>query len=56
MFPEFWVQTPLDGGPAGSANGVHFAFFANFSEELQAFYDTAISLGATDGGAPGHRP
>lgn len=56
MFPEFWVQTPYDGGAPGSANGVHFAFFANSKDEVQAFYAAALSLGATDGGGPGHRP
>jgi catechol 2,3-dioxygenase-like lactoylglutathione lyase family enzyme len=25
QYPEFWVQTPADGGRAASANGIHFA-------------------------------
>ncbi|HYM87441.1 MAG TPA: VOC family protein, partial [Pseudoxanthomonas sp.] len=27
-FPEFWVQTPVDGKSAQAANGVHFGFIA----------------------------
>ena len=57
FFPEFWVHNgAFDGGKAETANGVHFAFFANSAEEVQAFYDKAIELGATDDGAPGPRP
>lgn len=57
MFPEFWVHPePFDGGKAETANGVHFSFFANSKEEVQAFYDVALENGATDDGAPGPRP
>ena len=55
-FPEFWVQTPHDGGPAGVGNGVHVAFLANSVEEVHAFHAQALALGATDDGAPGPRP
>ena len=56
QFPEFWVQTPIDGNPPATANGIHFGFLANSKEEVHAFYDTAIENGATDDGPPGPRP
>ncbi len=57
MFPEFWVQTPFDGGEAGAAaNGVHFGFFATSREQVDAFYAAAIEAGGSDDGAPGLRP
>lgn len=55
-FPEFWIQVPHDGKAAGTANGVHIAFLANTKEEVDAFHAKALSLGATDDGAPGIRP
>jgi catechol 2,3-dioxygenase-like lactoylglutathione lyase family enzyme len=27
-YPEFWIQTPHDGGPAGAGNGTHVGFMA----------------------------
>ncbi|WOF73616.1 VOC family protein [Parvibaculaceae bacterium PLY_AMNH_Bact1] len=55
MFPEFWVQAPYDGGTAGTANGVHFSFFASSQPQVDAFYKAAMSAGAKDDGAPGIR-
>lgn len=55
-FPEFWIQIPHDGGKATVANGVHVAFLANSAAEIHAFHAKALSLGATDEGAPGPRP
>ncbi len=55
MFPEFWVQAPYDGGTAGTANGVHFSFFASSPSQVDAFYKAAMSAGAKDDGAPGLR-
>lgn len=55
-FPEFWIQAPLDGQPAQTANGVHIAFDAATREQVDAFYDAAIAAGARDAGAPGPRP
>ena len=43
-FPEFWVQTPHDGGRAGVGNGVHVAFLANSVEEVHAFHAQALAL------------
>lgn len=57
LFPEFWVHTvPFDGGEAETANGVHFAFFADSEEMVKAFYEVALANGGTDDGPPGPRP
>lgn len=56
LFPEFWVQTPIDGRSANTANGVHFGFVANSRDEVHAFYEAALEAGATGDGAPGPRP
>ena len=55
MFPEFWVQTPIDGQPPSVGNGTHFGFFASSRDEVDAFYQAAVAAGATDDGAPGAR-
>jgi catechol 2,3-dioxygenase-like lactoylglutathione lyase family enzyme len=55
-FPEFWVQTPIDGRPASVGNGSHFGFFAPSKEAVQAFFEAALDAGAQDDGAPGPRP
>lgn len=55
-FPEFWIQSPHDGGKASVGNGVHVAFLANSAAEVNAFHAKALSLGATSDGAPGPRP
>ncbi|MDO1508791.1 MULTISPECIES: VOC family protein [unclassified Neisseria] len=55
-YPEFWIQAPYDGQPAQAANGVHVAFYAETSEEVDAFYQAALAAGAKDDGAPGTRP
>lgn len=54
--PEFWVQTPLDGLDAASANGSHVGFIAPSREIVDAFYEAAIAAGAEDDGPPGPRP
>lgn len=55
-FPEFWVQRPLNGATATTANGGHLAFTAPTKEAVQAFYDVAIESGGVSDGAPGPRP
>ena len=55
MFPEFWVQPPIDGGAAQVANGTHFGFYASSKAQVDAFYDAALAAGATDDGPPGPR-
>lgn len=56
LYPEFWVQTPIDGKPATTGNGSHFAFVAKNKEEVHVFYDAAIAAGAICDGPPGPRP
>ncbi len=55
-FPEFWVQTPIDGRPANVGNGTHFGFVANSKEAVHAFHAAALAAGGIDDGAPGPRP
>jgi len=55
QFPEFWVQTPIDGKPATLGNGTHFGFIAPSKQAVHAFYDAALEHGATPDGAPGPR-
>jgi catechol 2,3-dioxygenase-like lactoylglutathione lyase family enzyme len=56
LYPEFWVQTPVDGRPATVGNGVHFGFVAQSQEQVRAFHAAALAAGAVDDGAPGPRP
>ncbi len=55
-YPEFWVNTPLDGQAAAVGNGSHFAFFASSKEQVDAFHKEGLAAGATDEGPPGPRP
>ena len=55
-FPEFWVQTPIDGKPATLGNGFHIGFIASNKDQVHAFYETALEAGATCDGEPGPRP
>lgn len=55
-FPEFWVQTPIDGRPAAVGNGTHIGFIAATRDQVHAFYDAALGAGATGEGEPGPRP
>lgn len=56
LYPEFWVQTPLDGAPATQGNGTHFGFLARSRAEVDAFHRAALAAGGVDDGAPGPRP
>ncbi|MBE9030069.1 VOC family protein [filamentous cyanobacterium LEGE 11480] len=55
-YPEFWVQTPIDGQLASVGNGFHVGFIAATKAEVDAFYQAALAAGANDDGAPGARP
>ncbi|PSR19605.1 glyoxalase [filamentous cyanobacterium CCP3] len=55
-YPEFWVQTPIDGQPATVGNGTHVGFVAPTKESVHAFYEAAIAAGAQPDGPPGPRP
>jgi len=54
-YPEFWVQVPFDQQTATVGNGVHFGFVASSKQQVDAFYQTALRMGATDAGQPGAR-
>lgn len=53
--PMFSVCTPFDGKPATVGNGVMIALAMRSKEQVDAFYQKAIELGATDEGPPGLR-
>ncbi len=55
-FPEFWVQHPIDGQPAGVANGMHIGFLAPSRGAVDAFHAAGLAAGAADDGPPGPRP
>ena len=54
-YPEFWVQTPIDGRPASVGNGTHIGFLAENRAQVEAFYAAALAAGARGDGAPGPR-
>jgi catechol 2,3-dioxygenase-like lactoylglutathione lyase family enzyme len=56
QYPEFWVQTPIDGQPATVGNGTHIGFIAPTKASVHAFYEAALAAGGIDDGAPGERP
>ena len=49
------VTPPFDEGIATVGNGVMVAMQMENEAQVQAFYDKAMSLGASDEGAPGQR-
>jgi catechol 2,3-dioxygenase-like lactoylglutathione lyase family enzyme len=50
--PTFWIADANAGEAAGANREVHIAFAANAAEEVQAFFHTALALGAE----PLHEP
>ncbi|WP_334128678.1 VOC family protein [Sneathiella sp.] len=53
--PMLAVIKPYDGKPAVAGNGTMPALAMDSSETVKKMYEKAISLGATDEGAPGPR-
>ncbi|TJY64880.1 VOC family protein [Sinimarinibacterium sp. CAU 1509] len=53
--PGLAVCTPFDGKEATIGNGDMVALAAKNREQVDALYNKAIELGATDEGAPGER-
>lgn len=49
------ITPPFDEGSATVGNGVMVAMQMDNEEQVQAFYNKAIALGASDEGAPGQR-
>lgn len=56
VFPEYWVNLPVDQKAAEIANGTHFAFMAASKEAVHSFWDAAMEAGAEPDGEPGERP
>lgn len=54
-YPEFWVQTPYNGKPATTGNGVHIGFLASSPDAVRAFFSAALAAGGTEDGEPGPR-
>jgi len=53
--PMIAVCEPFDGNAPSCGNGSMVAFTASSKAEVDAFYNKAISLGATSDGEPGQR-
>ncbi|MDD2759735.1 MAG: VOC family protein [Methylomonas sp.] len=53
--PALSVIKPFDGKPASVGNGVMVALYAENKDKVQAVYEKALALGASDEGAPGPR-
>lgn len=53
--PMLAVCEPFDKAAPSAGNGAMIAFPAETKEEVTTLYNKALSLGATDDGAPGQR-
>jgi len=53
--PGLAVTLPFDGKPATAGNGTMVALMVDSQEKVQQMHATALSLGASDEGAPGPR-
>ena len=53
--PALSITKPFDGAAASVGNGVMIALMLDSNEKVDALYEKAISLGATDEGKPGER-
>jgi catechol 2,3-dioxygenase-like lactoylglutathione lyase family enzyme len=47
-FPELWVNLPLNGRGATTANGAHVAFFAPDRSSVERFHSAALAAGSCD--------
>lgn len=56
VYPELWIQVPIDGAAASAGNGTHVAFVAASRAAVDAFFAAAVDAGAAPDGAPGPRP
>ena len=50
-----WLGLPADGKAATCGNGTNVALLAETREQVDRFYATALTAGASDEGAPGLR-
>ncbi len=53
--PAISITKPFDGNAATIGNGVMVAMQVDSAEKVDALYEKAMSLGATDEGKPGFR-
>jgi catechol 2,3-dioxygenase-like lactoylglutathione lyase family enzyme len=53
--PSLGITLPFDGKPATVGNGVMVALAVDKKEKVDALYEKAVELGATDEGKPGPR-
>jgi catechol 2,3-dioxygenase-like lactoylglutathione lyase family enzyme len=56
--PSFWIgveENPNKHESIGEARGLHIAFKANNTNEINMWYQKCIELGGKDNGAPGPR-
>lgn len=56
--PDFWIgtQPPGEGPSSGPNREVHVAFAASSADDVRAFFDAAVSLGAEVLHEPRHFP
>lgn len=55
--PSFWIGRQPEEGPASGPNReIHVAFLAESAEDVRAFFDAALSLGAEVLHEPRHWP
>ena len=53
--PMLWIIKPFDGTPASVGNGVMVALAVDSKDHVERLHAKALSLGASDEGAPGLR-
>jgi catechol 2,3-dioxygenase-like lactoylglutathione lyase family enzyme len=53
--PVFWILRRSERSPVPGP-GLHVSFRARNRQDVHAFFDAALGLGAKDAGAPGVRP
>lgn len=56
QYPDFWLNERRAMAPVDPNTGTHICLRASSPEAVKAFYDVAMSAGATSDGPPGSRP
>ncbi len=56
QYPDFWLNERRGMPPVDPDTGAHVCMRASSPEAVKAFYDSAMSAGATSDGPPGQRP
>ena len=56
QYPDFWLNERRAMAPVAPSTGTHICLRASSPEAVKAFYDVAMSAGATSDGPPGSRP